>query len=222
MSVKKNECMIKIFFLKIINKCFLKTDLANSKERLYLGYRHLVKEQSTFYMYYLDSSRRIIGPIKKIKEEDMKKIILLPFMAFALAISPVTFAKSKSCPCMDVQKLEKELNLTSEQKNKIMEIRKQAKEQMKGKWEEMKNLYKQKKELVRSEKMDEAKLDELINQKKEIIATMMKTKIMTKHQIYNVLDAKQKEQYAAMMDKWEHKKMEKMKNMDDDDDMGNE
>ncbi|KTD21622.1 Spy/CpxP family protein refolding chaperone [Legionella londiniensis] len=150
----------------------------------------------------------------------MKKIILLPLMALALAISPVAFA-DKMCPCMDIQKMEKELNLTADQKNKIMEIRKQAKEQMKATWEQMKALHQQKKELVRSEKMDQAKLDELVNQKKELMASMMKTKIMTQHQIYNVLDENQKEKFAAMMDKWEQKKMEKMekmKNMEDDSD----
>ncbi|MCP0913451.1 MULTISPECIES: Spy/CpxP family protein refolding chaperone [Legionella] len=145
----------------------------------------------------------------------MKQIILLPLLALSLAFSPVTFANKGDghCTCMHMKKMMQELNLTPEQQTKIKEIKDNAKSNMQAKREEMMSLKKQMKELVRSEKMDEAKLDQLINQKKELMASKMKAKIMMKNQIYNVLDAQQKAKFAAMMDKWEQ---EKSQEMDDD------
>lgn len=150
----------------------------------------------------------------------MKKLLLLPVMMIALAVSPVTFAKYKTCPCQDVKKMEKELNLTAEQKKKIKEIRKEAKDKMKAKWAEKKAIYKQKQELVRAEKLDEGKVDELVNQKKEIMASIMKTKITMQHDIYHVLDEGQKQKLSKMMDEWHQKKMEKKNKKHDDENHG--
>ncbi len=55
--------------------------------------------------------------------------------------------------------------------------------------------------LVDTDKLDEAKLDALIHQKKEIIAHVMKTKMMVKHEMYIVLDAKQKVMFNEMANK---------------------
>ncbi|AHE67259.1 P pilus assembly/Cpx signaling pathway, periplasmic inhibitor/zinc-resistance associated protein [Legionella oakridgensis ATCC 33761 = DSM 21215] len=134
-------------------------------------------------------------------------MILLPALALSLAFSAPSFADKNGgqCPCMRLQKLSQELDLTADQQAKIKAIKEQAQKDMSANEADMKNIRSQIKELIQSEKIDEDKLNKLIEQKKEIIASAMKTKIMMKNQIYNVLNAQQKAKFSALMDKWESK-----------------
>ncbi|WP_207384182.1 Spy/CpxP family protein refolding chaperone [Legionella nagasakiensis] len=117
---------------------------------------------------------------------------------------------------MRMQKISQELNLTADQKEKIKAIKEEARKSLQANKEEMISIRTQVKELIKSDKIDEAKLNKLLEQKKEILASKMKTKIMMKNQIYNVLNAQQKAKFSAMMDKWENKWKNKMKKMNEE------
>ncbi len=149
----------------------------------------------------------------------IKKMILLPALALSLTFSVPSFAdqhENGQCPCMRMQKISQELNLTADQKEKIKAIKEEARKSLQANKEEMISIRTQVKELIKSDKIDEAKLNKLLEQKKEILASKMKTKIMMKNQIYNVLNAQQKAKFSAMMDKWENKWKNKMKKMNEE------
>jgi|GEM_PF-2484755 len=151
-----------------------------------------------------------------------KKILFLPALALSMVFSHATFAdddllKGEQCPCMQIQKMKQELKLTPEQQEKIKALKEKWKEDKKAKREAMMSVNKQVRELVKEDKLDDAKLDKLVNEKTEMMASMMKNNIKLKHEIYNVLDSKQKEQFSALMEKWEMKRMKKMDNMRDKD-----
>ena len=74
-------------------------------------------------------------------------------------------------------------------------------ENMKTNWAKMKTIRGEKRTLVTSDKVDEAKLNDLISQKTAVIATMTKNKVMTKNEIYNLLTPEQKQKFKDMMNK---------------------
>ncbi|MCX7115315.1 MAG: Spy/CpxP family protein refolding chaperone [Gammaproteobacteria bacterium] len=150
----------------------------------------------------------------------MIKKMLLPALVLSLSFSQAAFSHEShqtGCPydhC--VRAAVKSVHLTKDQQTKVDAMKAEMKASLHGKWSEMKELHAQAKVLIRSEKMDEAKLDTLINQKKELMGSIMKTKIMMKHHMYNVLDAKQKASLSTKMDQCEKEKMDAMKKMMDD------
>ena len=97
------------------------------------------------------------------------------------------------------------LKLDEAQKAKIEAIREQAKATVRSTKEQMKELRAQMMQLIQSDNMDEAQLDSLINKKKDLIGSMMKTKAMAKHQIYIILNPQQKVQFQQMMKQWEER-----------------
>lgn len=134
-----------------------------------------------------------------------KKIFALIALSLSLILSQVAFADS--CNGEKMKKMFQSLNLDSAQQEKIKAIKDQLRESQKSNWEQMKTIRSQIHDLIKSDKLDESKLDSLIAQKKELMATMMKTRIMAKNQIYNVLNAQQKTKFEQMMKEWEEKRM---------------
>jgi Spy/CpxP family protein refolding chaperone len=128
--------------------------------------------------------------------------------------------KSYSCPkmAMMMDKLKSELNLTEEQQQKIEMFKKQMMDQIEANKAKLKSIRDQMHELVRAPQLDQTKLDTLVNEKKEILGTMMKNKITMKHQIYNMLTEEQKKKWDEMMQKWESKHDDKNEMHDDDND----
>lgn len=164
-------------------------------------------------------SKRIIAMIKKL--------LLVPALVLSLSTSPIALANidknqgegSCNCPKMQMKKqMMQELNLTDAQKKQFETIKDETKEQMKSVYDQMKDLRNQIKELVTSDKMDQSKLDELVNKKKELYAERVKIKLQAKNKMYNVLNAEQKQKFSAMMEKLEQKKMERMKQMQNNQD----
>jgi protein CpxP len=134
-----------------------------------------------------------------------KKLISLTVVALlAMVINSSVFADKTTthqCYCKPLETAVEKLNLTSEQQIKIKAIKKQMRESMRSKLVELRSLKPQLNGLIKSEKLDPAKLETLINQKKELLASIMKSRIMARNQIYNLLDTKQKEQFAQILDK---------------------
>lgn len=153
----------------------------------------------------------------------IKQFILAPVIALSLsAVQPVFADQHKDyqdkgiCHCKQMAKMADKLDLTKDQKAKIKAIKETGIKTMKTDSDELRQIRKEMKNLVKSDKMDEAKLEKLIDRKKAIIASMWKEKTMLTHQMYQVLDAKQKEKFSKLMDKWEEKKMKKIRAMDDE------
>lgn len=129
----------------------------------------------------------------------MKKILTLSAVLLAFFMN-TAFANLGGGGCGCMAQMMQDLNLTADQQQKINQIRDQTKSQMQSQKDQMRALKGQINDLIKSEKIDEAKLDSLVNQKKDLMASMMKAKIKMKNQIYNVLDAQQKTKFAAMLD----------------------
>lgn len=148
-----------------------------------------------------------------------RKIVSLLVLVASIALSQITFADSNttksdtksSCPCKN--KFYKKLDLTPEQQTQINAIREQANVLRAAKQKEMQALDNQIQDVSRADQLDEAKLDALLNLKKEIMASLIKSKIMVKHQVYNVLTAQQKEKYNEMMKDLESKRLQKLNNL---------
>lgn len=136
-----------------------------------------------------------------------KGIIWLSAAAFTLSVSTTgVFAmpadETKKCPKYEAKKrMFEKLNLTEQQKSQIEAIKNQYKEGMKAQFEEAKKLRKQMKDLVKADRVDENQLNQLVNQKKEIMGALLKSKIRMKNQIYHVLNEEQRKQYQEMMEK---------------------
>lgn len=110
------------------------------------------------------------------------------------------------------------LDLTQEQKNQISAIKEKYKEQMKSNREEYKKLLSSMHDLIKSDKIDNAKLDDLINQKKELVASQFKLRIQMKHEIYHILTPSQQKQLDTMMQ--EIKQVKQNNNKEDMSDSG--
>lgn len=139
----------------------------------------------------------------------IKKIIMLPVLALAVTLNNPTFADTKGegqCPCKRMEKFSRSLNLTNEQKSKIKTIKEQARRELRANREKMQAVKHQIKDLIKSKPLNEAKLDKLLSEKSAIITATMKTKVMMKHQIYNVLNSEQKAKYSEMLEQWDKKK----------------
>ncbi|CEK10483.1 Spy/CpxP family protein refolding chaperone [Legionella hackeliae] len=121
--------------------------------------------------------------------------------------SSMSSDKSCSCPEKRMQEMMSSLNLNSDQQAKIKSIKDQLKQTQQANWDQMKSIRTQMHDLVTSDTMDNSKLDSLVSQKKELMAQMMKAKIVAKQQIYSVLNADQKTQFKQMMKQMEQKRM---------------
>ncbi|HAT2138058.1 TPA: Spy/CpxP family protein refolding chaperone [Legionella pneumophila] len=134
-----------------------------------------------------------------------KKSICLATLALIFTFGQPVFANSseatqtKPCHCHDHKKILSQLNLTQEQKTKIKTIKIQAQKSIKENYRQLKAIKEQINSLIANEKLDEAKLDSLINQRNKITGTMLKNRVMMKNQIYNQLTNEQKSQYKKNM-----------------------
>jgi len=107
------------------------------------------------------------------------------------------------------------LKLDENQQAKIKTIKEQLRTTLKDNWERMKALREQINQQVQSDNMDTSKVDELINTKVQLIGTVMKAKVNAQHEIYGVLNAKQKTQYHELRKEWEDKMTKKFEECKD-------
>lgn len=134
----------------------------------------------------------------------LKKLIVLPALALSLFTVQPVFANhydhKNNCQCQkSMSSMVQQLDLTSEQTAKIKAIKESSRETVKADIQKLRELRKQMHELVTADQLDEAKLNDLVNQKTSILSSLMKTRIMTKNQIFQVLNEKQKEKLKETM-----------------------
>lgn len=102
--------------------------------------------------------------------------------------------RERNCPCTHMKPVQADLNLTPEQQQKIKSIRKKAALTFRTNHQKIRVIRQQINKLSQTDKLDEKKLDKLVMEEKELIAADIKLKAIMRHQIYNVLNAKQKQQ----------------------------
>lgn len=130
-----------------------------------------------------------------------KKLIWLSALTLAFTMGQTSFAcpadnaQAKQCHCNGHKSMTDKLSLTDDQKSKIKAIKTQARKSLKADHQQVKSLRSQINALVTTDKLDEKKLDDLINQLAKIKTAMLKSKTIMKNQIYNVLTVQQKAQY---------------------------
>lgn len=147
-----------------------------------------------------------------------KKMLWIGAVALSLILGQVAFAHEGSCGCNGerMKKMVETLNLDADQQAKLKSIKEQVKASVKSSKDQIKTVRDQIDQLVQSDKMDENKLNDLISQKKDLIANFMKAKLVAKHQIYTILNAQQKTKYQEMMKQWKEKRKEAFKNCSSD------
>lgn len=148
-----------------------------------------------------------------MKNKGIAAIIL----GFSLLSVPVVFAAtmdskepaSHECNCCvgeNMKEIIQSLKLDESQKAKIQALKDQMKENMQGDWQQMESISDQLHTLAQSTKIDEAQLNQLVDQKVAFIAKKIKAKIMAKNAIYNMLNDQQKTEFQALMRKWQEKR----------------
>jgi len=105
------------------------------------------------------------------------------------------------------------LDLTPKQQTQINAIRTQANITRIKEEKDLLSIHSEIENIVMMDKIDEAKLDKLLDQKKDIMLLMIKSRIKVRHQVYNILTDKQKVKYNQMIQEWEKVHLQKIKNM---------
>lgn len=153
-----------------------------------------------------------------------RKILWVFAIVISAIFSQITFADNKSinsdsdsksnslcsslCTCSN--NFFNKLNLNPEQSKKVKAIRKQFDTTRVAKEKELLSIHKQIEAIVNVDNLDEAKLDILLNQKKNIMVVLIKNRILERHHVYNVLTPQQKIKYNQMVNDWEKARSEKL------------
>ncbi len=150
----------------------------------------------------------------------MNKIMLwTSALILSFAFSQAIFADDQShnscqqsaCTC-DHELVDK-LDLSPDQQAKIKSIRDEARLVRIAHQKERLSLHNQIEELSKADQLDEAKLEILLNRKKEITKSAIKNRMLVKQKIYNVLNAQQKAKYDEMKQEWEDNHLATLHNL---------
>ena len=133
-----------------------------------------------------------------------KNLLWIVAVVFSLALGQSALAKSCHCG-KGMKKMVEQLNLSEEQKAKVMPILDKLKSSMQANRGQMKDFHAQLNQLVQSDKMDQSAVDSLIDKKTKMMGDRMKARVDAKHQIYILLNEQQKASYQAMVKKWQDK-----------------
>ncbi|WP_392537117.1 Spy/CpxP family protein refolding chaperone [Legionella sp. 227] len=135
-----------------------------------------------------------------------KKILWLSTVVFVLTFGQPSFAcigGSKHCNSHHrLDRLAQELNLTADQKAKIKAYKEKARAAFKENYGQLRLLRSQINSMIQSNKIDEAKLDSLIEKISKIRGSMLKSRIMMQHQMFSLLNEKQKAKFLELKKKW--------------------
>ena len=138
-----------------------------------------------------------------------KKILSLSALALVISLAQAPFALAcheKCMPGSPIEKMAHQLDLTTDQKKKIMDIRAQMMSQVVAKQQEMRAAHKQIDDLFQTGTVDESKLDAVVMQQQEIFGAMLKMRLMERKAIMNVLTDAQKVKLHNMIKAHDTKK----------------
>ncbi|KTD64783.1 Spy/CpxP family protein refolding chaperone [Legionella spiritensis] len=140
----------------------------------------------------------------------IRRLMFITMLAGSFLTIQMSYADSYKKPHHQCKagwnKLINKLQLTDDQQTKIKAIKAKGRQMMQANREQFKAIRLKMNQLITSEKLDEAALDKLIDQKVALTRASLKSRIMTKNEIYNLLDPRQKQIFQDMMQKWEAKK----------------
>lgn len=139
-----------------------------------------------------------------------KKIIQTAVFTCALVLSPVVLADHGGC-AERLKHMVESLKLNENQKVKVKPILKQLKLTLKNDEKQMKGLDNKLEYETESAKMDQSKVDDLVNKKTMLIGDMMKAKIKAKNEIYAVLNPQEKKELQHKMKEMKAKWHQKFK-----------
>lgn len=133
----------------------------------------------------------------------MKKFVVMLLLNMTLLLGNNCFAISSDrqmyrCMQTEMRSVFDKLNLTDDQKVQIQALKHKARSSSKSNFDQLKTMREQMHTLVLSNKMDEAKLDSLIDSSTKLKAALLKNRIMTNYQIYNILNDNQKTQFQTL------------------------
>lgn len=135
-----------------------------------------------------------------------KKLLWLSTIVFVLTVGQPSFAclgDSKYCNSHHrFDNLAQELNLTADQKAKIKAYKEKARSTLKENYVQLRLLRGQISAMIQADKIDEAKLDALVDKVSKIRGSMLKNRIMMQHQMYSLLNEKQKAEFLELKKKW--------------------
>ncbi|KTD41235.1 Spy/CpxP family protein refolding chaperone [Legionella parisiensis] len=135
-----------------------------------------------------------------------KKFILLSIIVLGLLLGQPSFAcigDSKQCnPHRRFDRLAQELNLNADQKAKLKAYREKARSSLKENYAQLRLLRNQINSLLKAEKIDETKLDALVEKVNRIKGSMLKTRIIIQHQMFALLNDRQKAKFLELKEKW--------------------
>ncbi|HHT0591719.1 TPA: Spy/CpxP family protein refolding chaperone [Legionella anisa] len=135
-----------------------------------------------------------------------KKLLWVSTIALALTFGQPSFAcigDSKQCDSQHrFDRLAQELNLNADQKAKLKAYREKARASLKENYAQLRLLRNQINSLIKTEKIDEAKLDVLVEKVNKIRGSMLKTRIIIQHQMLTLLNDKQKAKFLELKEKW--------------------
>ena len=107
------------------------------------------------------------------------------------------------------QKLIKELNLTEDQQQKIRQFRQQHYQRVIQDFKKKHEIQQQIMMMSMQKEIDKASLDTLLKQRSELSTDILRSKVLMRHQIYQVLNDEQRTKLQSIM----KNKMEKMKHV---------
>jgi len=139
-----------------------------------------------------------------------KKIVWLSALTLAMSVSQASLAcdcKVSSLAGDHFEQMTGKLDLTADQKAKIKVIGAKAREDMKPKFMAMREIRMQLNALASSKELDQDKIDKLIDQNKEILGSLMKMRVMVRHDVDMVLTDKQRAKMDGMISDWKEKQM---------------
>lgn len=144
------------------------------------------------------------------------KLLWVVTFSLSLLISQVSFADSHDCK-KGLSHIVDSLNLTSDQKAKVKPILEQLKSSVNTSASQMKSLRDELNQQIHSANMDESVTNGLIDKKVKLIGDVIKAKATAAHQVYVILDDKQKAQAMSLVKEMEAKMADKYAKCSDED-----
>lgn len=108
------------------------------------------------------------------------------------------------CIMKQIEVMKETLNLSPEQEASLKMIKAKSQVFMKMRHKEMKSIYDEANSLAQNKAIDKQKLDMLAEKRCKLARETMKHHVFVKHEIYHVLDVKQREKLQAEMQKINH------------------
>lgn len=125
------------------------------------------------------------------------------FSIFPMVAEAAPSQSTLCCPHRDQNTLVKKLHLSDAQITQIEKIRLDTTQIIQSDWIKLKSLQAKSRAAIYTQNFDEAKLDAVIKEKTDTIFHLMKTKALSRHQIFTILSPEQQKTFQTMVTGWD-------------------